>query len=443
MQNIYNKSKIRKKFSEKMSSMYKEEVPLYGDMINLVSEINDCYIEKNSLEEEVCLERVSAEKHGAIRLGNAEEMHNMARLFAVMGMHPVGYYDLTQSGLPVHSTAFRPIDVNEMEASPFRIFTSLLRLDRLPDNIKQKAEIQLSKRNIFSKNLLELIDNAEKKGFVDDIDEFVFEAIKTFKWHKKSLVDKVFYEEMLQVSGLVADIVSFATPHINHLTPRVLDIDKAHNAMNERGLKTIAAVQGPPHRKYNILLRQTSFQALDEITEFNGEEEGSHRARFGEIEQRGIALTPKGRNLYDALLAEVHEKTQESDPEYMAVLKTVFTKFPDDLNIILREELAYFTFVTTDKPLANIGNSIVDMVLGGYLKATPITYEDFLPVSAAGIFKSNLSDKSNIKTSESVSMQSELEGAIGQEIIDPFEIYASQQKKSLDLIWKVYKDKIC
>ncbi len=36
------------------------------------------------------------------------------------------YYDLSQAGVPVHSTAFRPID--ELRSrNPFRMFTSLLR----------------------------------------------------------------------------------------------------------------------------------------------------------------------------------------------------------------------------------------------------------------------------------------------------------------------------
>ncbi len=32
---------------------------------------------------------------------------------------------------------------------------------------------------------------------------------------------------------------------------------------------------------------------------FAGQKQGTHTARFGEIEQRGVALTPKGRQLYD------------------------------------------------------------------------------------------------------------------------------------------------
>jgi hypothetical protein len=38
--------------------------------------------------------RVEIERHGAIRVGTPAELAMMLRAFAVMGMHPVGYYDL-------------------------------------------------------------------------------------------------------------------------------------------------------------------------------------------------------------------------------------------------------------------------------------------------------------------------------------------------------------
>ncbi len=62
-----------------------------------------------------------------------------------------------------------------------------------------------------------------------------------------------------------------------------------------------------------ILLRQTSFKALEEPIAFAGDDgrrSGTHTARFGEIEQRGVALTAKGRALYDQLLASVRGEVQ-------------------------------------------------------------------------------------------------------------------------------------
>ena len=71
------------------------------------------------------------EGDGAIRLGTAQELVAIRRVFAVMGMYPVGYYDLSVAGIPVHSTAFQPIKA--LRRSPFRVFTSLLRLELIED----------------------------------------------------------------------------------------------------------------------------------------------------------------------------------------------------------------------------------------------------------------------------------------------------------------------
>lgn len=54
-------------------------------------------------------------------------------MFAIMGMYPVGYYDLTVAGLPVHATGFRPVSPDSLQRNPFRVFTSLLRLDLIED----------------------------------------------------------------------------------------------------------------------------------------------------------------------------------------------------------------------------------------------------------------------------------------------------------------------
>ncbi len=74
----------------------------------------------------------------------------------------------------------------------------------------------------------------------------------------------------------------------------------------------------------------------------------------------------------------------------------------------------------------------------GYLKTTPITYEDFLPVSAAGIFKSNLVEGGIIETSITENHEAELAQAVGKPLLNPFELYASQEsnsiKKSISLL---------
>lgn len=119
------------------------------------------------------------------------------------------------------------------------------------------------------------------------------EALETFRWHRHATVDEETYHALHREHRLIADVVCFPGCHINHLTPRTLDIDRAQALMPECGIEPKALIEGPPRREVPILLRQTSFKALEEPVMFAGEHRGTHSARFGEIEQRGVALTPK------------------------------------------------------------------------------------------------------------------------------------------------------
>ena len=155
---------IRNRFSSIMSDMYKNEVPLYGELLDLVHEINNNVISeskeiKEQLERTGEITRLNMERHGAIRLGKPYELFTMRRLFKVMGMYPVAYYDLAPAGVPVHSTAFRAIENTALNQAPFRVFTSLLRLDLIDNNnLRNSVKTILDNRQIFTEKTLELID---------------------------------------------------------------------------------------------------------------------------------------------------------------------------------------------------------------------------------------------------------------------------------------------
>lgn len=65
-------------------------------------------------------------------------------------------------------------------------------------------------------------------------------------------------------------MVCFPGCHINHLTPRTLDIDRAQELMPKYGIEPKILIEGPPRRDVPILLRQTSFKALEEPVLFSG-----------------------------------------------------------------------------------------------------------------------------------------------------------------------------
>lgn len=429
---------IRSLFSQAMSDMYRTEVPQYGALIDLVRDVNAATLKADPalqarLEAAGELDRLDVERHGAIRLGTAEELSLVRRMFAVMGMLPVGYYDLSVAGIPVHSTAFRPVDDAALKKNPFRVFTSLLRLDLVEDReLAAKAEHILSLRQIVTDEAKALIELAETQGGLseDQSQNFVREALETFRWHSDATVCAETYGALVDAHRLIADVVSFKGPHINHLTPRTLDIDAVQAQMPTRGIAPKAVIEGPPRRKADILLRQTSFKALEEEVFFEGKA-GSHTARFGEIEQRGVALTLMGRGLYDTALAKAraHSATAETGC-YEDVLAAAFEAFPDELDQLRRDGLAFFQYRVTGVAHYK-AQSVDDLIAAGVMVADPQVYEDFLPVSAAGIFQSNLgaNDQSNYSANAN---QDAFEAALGTGVIDEMALYAQIQEASLE-----------
>src|SRR6185312_6771689 len=78
--------------------------------------------------------------------------------------------------------------------------------------------------------------------------------------------------------------------------------------------------------------------------------EGTHTARFGEIEQRGAALTPKGRALYDTLLSEARTLSRGKPAhEAQRILAERFAAFPDDPAAMREQGLAYFEYIPTGR----------------------------------------------------------------------------------------------
>lgn len=442
---------IRAKFSAQMSAMYQTEVPLYGDLMRLVADVNQEALANNpALKTQLIqtdeLARLDEERHGAIRLGTSEELSMMRRLFAVMGMVPVGYYDLTPAGVPVHSTAFRAIHEDSLRISPFRVFTSLLRLELIEDPVLREEIVEiLQARQIFSDEAVRLIMKSETQGGLNaqEAESFVAEVLKTFCWHQNATVTKMQYQLLHDEHRLIADVVAFKGPHINHLTPRTLDIDKVQHLMPERGITPKVIIEGPPTRKCPILLRQTSFKALSEKVRFIdqalGEDAGSHTARFGEIEQRGVALTPKGRRLYDELLNKTRQEmgwaaNESNSDRYYELLAKNFRDFPDSYDALHDQSLAYFAYYPTEEGKARAGSfnsgDVGALVAQGAIHFEPIVYEDFLPVSAAGIFQSNLGEGGQAEY-EIDSNQVQFEAALGSAVFNELKLYAENSARTL------------
>ncbi|TAK16283.1 MAG: DUF1338 family protein, partial [Rhizorhabdus sp.] len=72
-------------------------------------------------------------------------------------------------------------------------------------------------------------------------------------------------------------------------------------------------------------------------------------------------------------------------------------------------------------------------IAAGDVVADPVIYEDFLPVSAAGIFQSNLGDEARGAYGAQAS-RAAFEQALGTAVLDEFALYEAIEARSLQTI---------
>ena len=440
---------LRARFAVSLASLYGREVPAYTTLVDVSRAVNEDFVAAHGADAERLgsIGRVTAERHGAIRVGSAAEMAQVARLFAGFGMHPVGFYDLrdaSSSSVPVVSTAFRPTDTEELARNPFRVFTSMLVTDdrRFFDApTQERLEAFVAARELFAPEALDLADRSVAEGGLDDADAERFLALATASFALSTEpIDRAWYAHLEAISAVAADIGGVPATHINHLTPRVLDIDDLYARMSALGITMIPEIQGPPRWEGpDILLRQTSFRALAEPRTFREADgsvtTGELRVRFGEVEQRGIALTTAGRDLYDTMTVEVDRRLADAPAgrTRVDVAADVWREhLPRTETDLALAGLGFFRFRVQDAAAVR-GTTLADLLSTGALVAEPIVYEDFLPRSAAGIFQSNLTDEGS-RDDDQLGTPYDLERlsqVVGIPIADPTDLYAAQQAASL------------
>lgn len=442
---------LRARFAVALSEMYGEEVPAYTTLVDVSNEVNQRYLNRLGSEAERLgtIDRITAERHGAIRVGSPTEIGQVARVFAAFGMYPVGFYDLrdaAKASVPVVSTAFRPIDGDELAKNPFRVFTSMLATDDprfFNDELQAQLKTFIENRTLFPEELLELADRATTNGGLDDAeaDRLLELAALAFKLSDDP-VDYAWYKKLEKISAVAADIGGVTSTHINHLTPRVLDIDDLYESMEARGITMIDEVQGPPAWEGpDVLLRQTSFRALSEDRMFRFEDgtegPGELRVRFGEVEQRGIALTPKGRDLYDTMVAETDRRLSAGEGTVrVEVARKVWEEYlPATERDLALQGLAYFEFELAEGADTSGATdlSVEELIEKNIVIPNPIVYEDFLPRSAAGIFQSNLTDEGSRDDDQTGTVYdiAAMGRFVGGTVHNPYDLYQAQQDRSL------------
>jgi uncharacterized glyoxalase superfamily metalloenzyme YdcJ len=462
---ILTPGQLRARFATALSALYAREVPAYQALVDTATAINRRVVDEQgeSAERLGDLHRVTAERHGAIRVGTAAELRQLSGILAALGMEPVGFYDLREAGatpIPVVSTAFRPISPTELADNPFRLFVSVLVAEdaRFFDaELSARVSAFLARRTLFGGRVLTLAERCVDEGGLPapDGDEFVRLAVDCFRLTREP-VDRQWYEQLSRVSSVAADIAGVPSTHINHLTPRVLDIDALYREMHGSGVEMIPRIEGPPRWEGpDVLLRQTSFRALAEprvLREPDGRvHEGALRVRFGEVEARGVALTAAGRQRYDEAISEAEllyaegvagelpgsPTAQRRARDWPELLAEVWRRrFPSDERSLACSGLACYTVHAEASaggraPAASA--SLDDLLQAGLVGVQPVVYEDFLPRSAAGIFRSNLTSGAQTDTgSEGAPRDSRwLAGVLERPVHDPQALYRDQVERSV------------
>lgn len=232
---------------------------------------------------------------------------------------------------------------------------------------------------------------------------------------------------------------------VDRVTKRLQMADLKLTELKHSGFKDYT--EGPS-QDTPVLLRQDAYKALTEPVKFENTD-GSvvntvHTARFGEIEQRFYATTPPGRALYDQCLAEA-DAAKEKDPglikrdfaAYEAMYAKPFARFPKHLPELIGQGLVYARYAPTRAGLSRAGSittaEIHELVDQGLARVEGLRYEDFLPVSAAGIFASNLNQYGTKSTADKRPKytQKMLEEVLGKKIVDADAVYHGMQSQSI------------
>jgi uncharacterized glyoxalase superfamily metalloenzyme YdcJ len=228
------------------------------------------------------------------------------------------------------------------------------------------------------------------------------------------------------------------------LTKRLQERDLQLKSYKHAGFKDFT--EGPSWDT-PVLLRQDAYKALTEPVSFTNPDgttsETVHTARFGEIEQRFYATTKKGRDLYDACLT-AGDAQRDKNPglaktnfdQYESEYMSAYKPFPKTLRELVDQGLIYGRYVATAKGIAAKGSiattDLKQLIAQGFVQVEGLRYEDFLPVSAAGIFASNLSQYGTKTTAaeKPTYTKKRLEEIMGRTIIETDEAYAGMEAAS-------------
>ena len=266
------------------------------------------------------IDRVTAERHGAIRVGSPAELRQVGRIFRGFGMHPVGFYDLRDARQRPGARGVDGISPDRRRRAGAQPVSGvhldadvdddrvLRRRSRRTGSRRSSARARCSRRAAGPGRPV----RGPTAGWPGPTPTGSCE-LATAAFELSHRTDRPRLVRPAGARSPPSPPTSAASPrtHINHLTPRVLDIDELYARMSARGIAMIDEIQGPPRLEgtrrpaaADVVPRARRAADVPRARRHR-RPAASTRVRFGEVEQRGIALTAAGRDRYDELIAEV------------------------------------------------------------------------------------------------------------------------------------------
>ena len=219
--------------------MYGREVPAYETLVEVTREINAEVVGRDGGDAERLgsIGRVSAERHGAIRVGTPRELAQAARVFAAFGMHPVGFYDLRDAGAGCGAGGIDGVPpARRGRAGPQPVPGLHLDAGRRRPRATSTPTPRPGCRRSWPPGCCSrpscstLADRAAAEGGLPDATRTAAAPRDGRVRAVVDPVDRAWYDHLERISAVAADIGGVPTTHLNHLTPRVLDIDELYGA---------------------------------------------------------------------------------------------------------------------------------------------------------------------------------------------------------------------
>lgn len=421
---------MRSKYIEMLTDQFQEKFLDYGVLSDLVRDINNItLIQNTALYEQLIQQR---ERHFFSQvlcahyvLNNAEDLEWLRRIFAIIGLFPVGFYQLGSPDFPLPSTLFRPLQHEAIRRQPFRILLSVRNLTETQGISGMQPLERLASRTQLKGQFIEFIYKFEKYGMLNAVEaqHFLTALMQYVHPECQSLSPQAWMSETTQNLNPARQ-----NAFIGQMTLPCLNMEKATQLTRDLGLDPLDHLEAPSQRNYPILSNKMSI-----LLKSPHSSESAHRCQF-QIEQRGLALTAKGlklvQGIFKHLVVELAQKTRTISQQ-RRLINQAFKSLPDSDVTLYRQGLAYFRFcLNPDAMPVALGSytkqDVPQLLRHQVIQLVPIMFEDIVQPDLSQYAPALLEQH-----------KKQFEAGLGCPVHDPMPYYALWQEESLQRCLKI------